>query len=276
MEPKTASAQTPYIINAGNNSSTAKWVVIALIAGGGLYYGKKYLDERKKNEGEEALDTPEGQIAMQLKTVFDSYIPSASAFKAAYVAVNSTNKDAVFKEYKRITGRWLSDDIAKLPPDVVQKAAKVEEINNKQDGVIKISANEDIQFLVAKGSKVVFTNPAKATDLYATPKGMLWFMSAPESKPAVSALEKIKATVINRRDVLEVDAVQTLPYAGVKLATDWTKMFRPFVKTKKVYAIVRVKIKATDGTFKYLWVDARELSKAASGVKGIGFVDLAG
>jgi hypothetical protein len=272
MEPKAA--PTPYIINTGNNSSAAKYLVIAAIVGGGLYFGKQAYDQYKKNKGEEELDTPAGQIAMQLKAVFDPMFPDKNEFKRVYVQVNNTNKDDVFKAYKLIAGRNLSDDMAKLPPDVVSKAAKVEEINNKQDGVIRIDSGENIQFLVAKGSKVVITNPAKAVNLYATPKGLLWFMSAPESKPAVSAYEKIKATVINRKDVHEVDAVQTLSYNGVKLATDWTKLFRPFVNTRKVYAIVRIKIKATDGSFKYLWIDARELSKPA-GMKGLGITDLA-
>ncbi len=274
-DTKKPPAPAPYIINAGS-SGIAKPLIIAGGLGVALYFGKQWWDQRQKNKGEQNLDTPEGQIAMQLKTVFDPYFPSVDAFKAAYVAVNNSNKDEVMKQYRLLSGRNLSDDIARLPPDVVKKAAKVEEINNKQDGVIRISASEDIQFMIAKGSKVVFTNPAKATDLYATPKGFLWFMAAPESKPVVSTYEKIKATVVNRKDVLEVDAVQVLPYAGVKLATDWTKHFRPFVKTKKVYAIVRIKMKATDGTYKYLWVDARELSMApTASVKGLGLIDLA-
>ena len=269
---EAAATQTPYIINTGGGG-IGKPLIIVGGAAALIYFGNKAWKEYQKNKGEQNMDTPAGQIAMQLKVVFDETFVNDEDFRRVYLQVNNTNKDDVFKQYKLLTQRNLSDDMTRIKNGVIAKVVKTEAINNKKDGIIKISATEDIQFLVAKGSKVVFTDPSKAVTLFASPKGLLWNLTATEYRPAIAEMDKIKATVINRKDALVVDAVMILPYNGAKFSKDWTKYFMPVVKTRKVFAIVRIGIKAKDNTTKYLWVDARELSKyTAPKLKGLGNV----
>ncbi len=263
-----AQSQQPIIISSGSGSAT-KTVAVLIGIGAALYFGNNALKAYKERHAEQEMDTPEGQIALQLKNVFASTIVSDEDFRRVYLQVNSTNKDKVVTLYRELTGRNLSDDIAEhIKTDTVTKAAKTEAINNKKDGVIKISPSDEIEFLIAHGSKVVFTDPNKAVTLYASPKGLIWNLTANEYRPQISAYDKIKVTLIGRKDTMIVDKVMTLPYDGAKFVTDWTKYIRPVVKTRKVFAIARIGIKAKDSTLKYLWVDARELSKI-TGLKGI-------
>jgi hypothetical protein len=265
METKTP--QMPYVINTGS-SSAAKPIVIGVLAIAGVYFGSKAYKAYLERKGEGNLDTPEGMIAGQLKALFDQTIVSDEDFRKIYLQVNSSNKDEVYKIYRQIAHRNLSDDMVRIGQGTLIKTAKTEVINSKANGVIKIDANEDIKFLVAKGSKVFFTNPKMAVWLYASPNSIIWNLTAVQFQPKVSPYDKIKISVINRKDVLIVDQVKILPYEGAKLAEGWTKYFKPIVRTRQVFAIVRIGIKDNKGVIKYLWCDARDLSTATT-LKGI-------
>lgn len=265
---ETTIPQTPYIINTGG-SSALKPLVYLLGIGATIFFGNKAYKEWQKKKAEQNIDTPEGQIALQLKNVFESTIVKDEEFRTVYLQVNNSNKDKVFAEYEGQTGRHLSDDIAKhIGKDTLTKSVKTEAINNKKNGVIKIDANENIIFLIAKGSRVIFTNPTQAVTLYATTKGLLWNLTATDVRPKISPFDAVKINVINRKDSMLVDAVLLLPYNGVKLVTDWQKYFRPLVNTHKVFALVRIIIKAKNGSPKFLWCDARDLSTIET-LKGI-------
>lgn len=258
----------PYVINTGG-SSAVKPIAYLLGISAALYFGNKAYIKWKERQAEQNIDTPEGQIALQLKNVFEATIVSDEDFRRVYLQVNNSNKDKVYREYENQTHRFLSDDIAKhIGKDTLTHSVKTEAINNKKNGVIKIDANENINFLIAKGSKVVFTDPKKAVTLYASTKGLLWNLTADEVRPKINVFDTIKVNVINRKDVMTVDTTLLLPYNGVKLVTNWQKYFRPFVNTHKVFAVVRIAIKAKNGTFKYLWCDARDLSKVET-LKGV-------
>lgn len=269
METSSNTPQTPYIIQTGGNSSAVKPIVFGLLAVAGVFFGYKEWQKYKERQAEKNLDTPEGQIAMQLKNVFESTIVSDEDFRQVYLQVNSSNKDEVFKQYRALTQRNLSDDIAnRIGKGTLTKAVKTEAINSKPNGAIKIDQNDNISFSVAKGSKVVFTNPKIATWLYASVKGIIWNLTASDVRPRISEFDKIKVSVVNRTAVMTVDKTMILPYEGVKLSQDWTKYFRPIVNTRKVFAVVRVAIKDNKGLIKYLWVDARDISTVA-GLKGV-------
>jgi hypothetical protein len=246
-----------------------KPLVIAGLAVGAFFIGKKAIDTYKKNQAEKNIDTPEGQIALQLKNVFDSAIVSDEDFRQVYLQVNSSNSDAVYKQYKLLTNRNLSDDIGnRIGKDTLKKSVKTALINSKKDGVIKIDSEDNIQFLVAKGSKVVFTNPKATTAVYGTPKGILYYLTDPLSRPIVEPKDKVRVNVLNYTKSMTVVETQILPYNGIKLAADWTKYFRPFVATRKVFAIVKVEIKNTNGSTSMAWCDARDLSTITT-LKGL-------
>lgn len=267
MENTPTQQPQPYIINSGG-SSAAKPIVIGLLIAGGAYVGWKQYKAYQERQGEKQLDTPEGQIAGQLKALFDQTFVNDEDFRKIYLQVNSSNKDEVYRIYRLIAQRNLSDDMVRIGQGTLTRADKIETINSKKDGIIKIDSNENINFLVGRGSKVVFTNPKQATWLYATERGIIWNLTDPKFQGNVSPYDKIKISVINRKDTLVIDGVKLLPYNGVKLAEDWTKYFRPIVNTRKVFAIARIGIKDSKGKVKYLWCDARDLSTVTT-LKGI-------
>jgi hypothetical protein len=266
METPTNTPQ-PYIINTGGSSSL-KPILVFVGLGVASFFGYKAVKKYQENQAEKQLDTPEGQIAMQLKNVFEKFPVSDEDFRAVYLQVNSDNKDGVFKEYRLLTQRNLSDDIAKhIGKAALTHSVKTEAINSKKNGIIKIDANENINFLVVKGNKVVFTDPKPVT-LYSTTKGLLWNLTATDVRGKISPFDAVKADVLNYKDKMIVDRTLLLPYDGIKLASDWTKYFRPLVNTHKVFAVVRVAILTKQKQQKYLWVDARDLSTYDS-LKGL-------
>lgn len=258
-------------LNGDGSGSTVKYIVGGLLLTGGAIYGKKAYDKYIEAQAEKSLDTPEGQIAFKLKQVFSNTIVDEEEFRIAYLGVNSSNKDEVFKIYKRLTGgRLLNEDISnRIGSGTLIKADKVEKINSKPDGVIKIAEDDSINFLVTPGSVVKFTDPKKVTYLYATTAGLIWHMADPKFKPAVNPINRVKIGLKDRVDQFNVTQVLLLPYDGVKLAQDWTKYFRPVVSTRKVYAVVRIGIKNNQGKFLYFWVDARDLSLSNKALKGV-------
>lgn len=258
------------IIDVG---SIVKPLVIAGLAVGVFFVGKKAIDTYKKNQAEKNIDTPEGQIALQLKNVFDSAIVSDEDFRQVYLQVNNTNSDAVYKQYKQLTNRNLTDDIAKhIGKGALTQATKTVVINSKKDGVIKIDSADNIQFLISKGSKVVFTNPKVSTKIYATTQGILYYLTDPIAQPILNALDKYKYDVVNYTKTMTVLETKLLPYNGIKLAADWTKYLRPFVSTRKVFAIVKVEIKSSAGATAQMWCDARDLSTITA-LKGLDTKD---
>lgn len=272
--PATTQPPMPYIINTGGGSA-AKPIVLGVLAVAGIYFGNKAYKKWQERQAESNLDTPEGQIAMQLKNVFESTIVSDEDFRQVYLQVNSANKDAVFKQYRLLTQRNLSDDIAnRIGKDTFTKSVKTEVINSKVDGLIKINANEDIEFLVAKGNKVKLTNPNKAITFYPFTEGLIWELTASELRKPMPEHKKIKFVIPGGKAILEVKAVTLLPYDGAKFSKDWTKYFRPVVRTRKVFALVQVVLINAKKERKTLWADAREFSKVSS-LKGIdGLCDI--
>lgn len=272
MEAK-AKQQVPYIINAGS-SSAAKPIVIGALIVGAAYFGKKAFDKYQEGKGEKATDTPEGAIALQLKNLFDKKIVSDEDFRMIYLGVNSSNKDEVFKIYKLLAQRNLSDDMKRINTSTLTKSAKTEIINNKKDGVIKINTNDDIEFLIAKGSTVKITDLQKSVTFYGSPNGLLWYLTASDMRKIITASDKIKASIVGKNLSMIVDSTMILPYSGIKLTADWTKFFKPLTNTRKVFAIVRVKIQKADGKQLFLWVDARELSKITPLKGAAGLADI--
>lgn len=267
METPAKNTQIPYIINTGS-SGVAKPIVIGVLVIAGSYFGNKAYKKYLEDKGEKSTDTPEGAIALQLKNLFDKTFVSDEDFRMIYLSVNADNKDEVFRIYKLLSQRNLSDDMKRINTSTLVKSAKTEIINNKKEGVIKINANDDIEFLVAKGSAVKITDLQKAVTFYGSPKGLLWYLTASDMRPIISPGDKIKASIVGKNISMVVDSTMILPYSGIKLTADWTKYFKPLTNTRKVFAIVRVKIKKADGKTLFLWVDARELSKIVT-LKGI-------
>lgn len=289
MEATAENHEREIVVKSGGgigNSGT-----IALVVGGAaaLYFGKKYLDQRKENAAEAQTDTPEGQIALQLKTVFDKFPVSDADYKAAWLQVNAQNKAKVFELYRNLTGRNLSDDIAShISTDSQAKATKVEKYNSKPGKLFSIAADGKIQFEVSPSAQIRFA-PGQTTpvNMYTIPTGILLkeIEALPNGKAAVDKLRKDPATAVNASvfqlkpsaRLFTVTAVKEVPFKALQEATGWTKYLRPYVNTSKTFAMVQILL-GTDPTSKkkiLRWIDARDMVTAKQKtVQGLGNLHL--
>lgn len=249
-----ATAQQPIIVQAGGGGmSTVKVVGGLILLAGVAYFGKQWYDQRQKNSGEEDLDTPAGKIALQLKTVFDATIVDNAEYKRVALQITPELRDDVYKIYRKIALRNLSDDIARIKAGVQTLIVKQEIINTTVDTIINITPDDQIKFLVGKGSVVRFPPGEKnSIPLYLNPINVAY------GKPVFFMLKPSALQFL-------VSEVREVPFEGVKEVNDWTKYFRPVVKTRKVFAAVAILLPLKDakGNKKIikLWADARLFRK---------------
>lgn len=259
-----ATAQQPIIVQAGGGGmSTVKVVGGLILLAGVAYFGKQWYDQRQKNSGEEDLDTPAGKIALQLKTVFDATIVDNAEYKRVALQITPELRDDVYKIYRKIALRNLSDDIARIKAGVQTLIVKQEIINTTVDTIINITPDDQIKFLVGKGSVVRFPPGEKnGIPLYLNPINVAY------GKPVFFMLKPSALQFL-------VSEVREVPFEGVKEVNDWTKFFRPVVKTRKVFAAVAILLPLKDakGNKKVikLWADARlfRKGKGSNYLKGL-------
>jgi len=259
--------QQPVIIRSGG-SSVLPIALSAVAATALIIAGKKYLDNQKKNAGEDIIDTPEGQIALQLKTVFDSGIVSDAEYRRIAQQITPANKDAVYDAYKKLTGgRFLSDDISKRIKSGTQQTVDKQTAINATPGTLLKIVNDQIQFLVGKGDKVIIAPtlkslPAYLKELQVVQNGANAYINIPNNP--------------SRSYLFPVLQVKEVELKGIKESEDWTKYFRPYIRTRKVFAAIQIaaptKLDANGkviGTIA-LWVDARNMRLIQKPLKGIG------
>lgn len=251
------------------------------------YGGYKLIQQGKENSAEAKLDTPEGQIALQLKNVFDKWPVSDSDYKAAWLQVNATNKDEIFKIYRNLTGRNLSDDIASHVSSGAQaQATKTEKYNSKPGKLFSIDSGNNIKWEIAKGDKIRFAPGQVAPiNVYTSPFGII--LNDIKSPDLFNKLRKdpktvaltISISVKPTAKLYPVLAIKEIPYDGMKQADDNLKYLRPYIKVRKVFAAVQVLagINATTKKPIIWWIDARDMvtfKQQIKGTEGIGSVNL--
>jgi len=268
MSTTAAQQPQPVIIGSGGGSGVGTALIVLGLAAGAYYVIDKKVSDKRKNAAEEEMDTPAGAIALQLKTVFDAW-PNVNArdYRNAMLQVTPALKDDVYRLYRLSTGgRNLSDDIAtKVPAGTQNTVAKQEKINATTSGIIKITPDDKIEFLVSKNSLVRFEPGSKTPiPLYLSPSGI-----ATASSPTYL----LQPSAMN----FKVWDVKEVAYTGLKATENWQKFFRPYVKTRKVYAAVQIVLpminQATGKkTHVTLWGDARlfRIGKGTNFLKGIG------
>src|ERR1700752_814048 len=133
-------------------SSENKQLLIKAAIGVGLFFwGKHLYEDWQKSQGESQTDTDAGQIALQLKNIFDNRPVDDAAYRQVMQNVNADNEDKVREIYKQETGRFLSDDEAEhITTSTQQTAAKQYKINNTAGTLISI-VNDEIKFNVSRG-----------------------------------------------------------------------------------------------------------------------------
>lgn len=268
---KEAGTNTVYLPSGGSGIGVGGAALGIGVLAIGVYYGNRYLNQRNKNESEQDLDTPAGSVALQLKTVFESFPVSDNDYRRVALLMTPEIKDDVYKLYKKNTGRNLSDDIANhIGAGTQTVAAKQEAINSTPGTLITIGSNDQIKFNVNKGSIVRFEPGSKLPiPLFEKPEGVL-----PEGilRSAVKPFYTLQPTAVQ----FLVNDIKTIDLNGLKLAEGWGAIFKPIVRTRKVFVAVQIAIplQANSQGVKrivYLWADARlfRTGKGTNYLKGI-------
>lgn len=282
-----AAAAPPIIIKEGGSSGITQYVALGLLAAGALYFGDKYLTERKADKAE-GDTSDEAKVANQFKTVFGGrddkkwYVNDAD-YKAAALLLNDANKKRVYEIYKDLTDRNLSDDIAShISPENQAAAAKIQQYNSKPGKLFSIDNDGNIKFEVIKNDYIGFAKGQTApVTVYNDPFGLLLneIKTSPSYPKLISDLKKnpktspytVSVGISPSTKKYLVLETREIPVTGTKEATDYLKLIRPYVKTKKVLAAVKI-LAGYDKNKKpvYAWVDARDMvnSKTVSGLGG--------
>lgn len=273
-------SNNPIVVKTGGIGAGGA-ILSLLLIGGGSYAAYKLVNQRKKNSAEKELDSEAGQIALQLKNVFQSFPVSDSAFQSAWLQVNASNKAEVFRLYRNLTGRNLSDDISKrITPSAQARSTKVEQYNSKPGKLFSITGDNKIKFEVAKGDFIRFA-PGQKTPIkaYNSPFGIILNeINNPElNKKLKSNPNTVAATVsISIKPsarLFKVEQTLEIPYEGIRKADGFFQAVRPFVNTRKVFAAIRILAGINPATKKpvYLWIDARDMVTSKQ-LKGLGNV----
>lgn len=263
----------PQIITVPSSGSTGLPVAIVggLLIVGAAFAGYHYIQQQQKNNTEGELDTPAGAVMLQLKSVFDNTVVNDAEYKRVALLITPDIKDDVYKLYLKNTGRNLSDDIAnRIGTGTQITTAKQEVINSTTGTLIKITPDDKIKFMVGKGGIVRFEpGSVYPINLFEKPEGVLpKGILSQEIKPYYT----LQPTALQFRisDVKEVD------FNSFQLAEGWSKVFKPIVRTRKVFAAVQIELplKADANGVKRivrLWADARQfrIGKGTAYLKGL-------
>ncbi len=237
-------------------------LLVKVGVGVGLYFVGKHLYENyQKSKGEELIKTPEGQIAQQLKNIFESFPVDGAAYRRVMQGVTTAMEEKVRDIYRLITGRFLSDDEAnKISASTQEGQAKQYKINNTPGTLISI-VNDQIKFNVGPGSLVRFA-PGQTTpiSLYLKAEDIA------EGKAPVVVMPP-------NSKYWKVSQVKLVPLNGVKLRTDWKLIFAPVLpllvlaQTHKEYAAVQIDISAGQGKT-FVWANATDF-RTQKGLSGL-------
>lgn len=275
-------SNTPIIVKSGGMGAAGTVITLALLTAGG-FAAYKLIKQGKENSAEGKLDTEAGQIASELKVVFDSWPIDKAAYLRIALRINSANKDDVYKIYRKLTGRNLSDDETKLPSGVKERATKVEQYNSKPGRLFSIDANNNIKFEIAAGSLIRFM-PGQTTPVtaYNSAFGIILneinnaeLLKKLKSDPKTAALT-VSISVKPSAKLYKVVQTKEIPYESLQQAEGFFKYVRPFVKTRKVFAAVQILAGYHPTTKKpvYLWIDARDMVTYKPQMKGLGSLAL--
>lgn len=243
------------------STDTLKLLVKVGVAAFVYYKAKQLYEDYQKQKGEETINTPEGQIALQLKNIFANTPVDDAAYRRAMQLVTPANETAVRDSYKLQTGRLLSEDeAAHINTHVQETAAKQYKINSTPGSLISI-VNDTIKFNVGPGSYIRF-QPGQKTPvgMYYTAEDIAKDKPAPVTMPPNSKLWK-------------VSNVKLVDVNGVQLRKDWKAVFafiNPLwlaARTHKQFAAVQIDVSGNGKTF--MWINATDMRTWDKPLKGI-------
>ena len=277
----------PIIIRDGGSKGIGTVGIVTLVLGGGaaIFFGNRYLKQRAEAKAEQDSSL-EGQIASQLKLVFDKFPVSDADYRTVALQITDSNKAKVYQLYKALTTRNLSDDIAShIGAGSLTSAIKIQAYNSKVGRTFSITPENTIKFEVIKGGIIGF-DPSKKTSVtfYNNALGIL--LNDFKNNPVYDGLlKKIKSDVSTVALTVSVDIIPStkrfkvietkeLPFDGLKSAGDFWSYLRPYIRTRKNFAAIKIMAgKDKTGKIIYAWVDGRDMisikSVAVNGLSNI-------
>lgn len=274
----------PIVIKSGSGLGAGGVILGGLVLAGLGFGAYKLIKQAKENSAEAKLDTPEGQIALQLKNVFDKFPVSDSDYRATWLQVNAENKDQVFKIYRNLTGRNLSDDIAShISSGTQAQATKTEKYNSKPGRLFSIDASNNIKFEVMAGDLIRF-NPGQTSPITGYNATMGIILNEIKNADLLNKLKKdpktspltVSISIKPSAKLFKVVSTKEIPYESMKKAEGFYKYIKPFVNSRKVFAAVQILAGYHPTTKKpvYLWIDARDMVTLKPTLKGLGIIQL--
>ena len=277
-------AQAPIIIKSGGGGVAMPLTIGGLSLAAYFFILKPMLEQRSKNSAE-SDNSPEGQIAIQLKTVFDKFPVSDKDYLLVAAQITPANKARVYELYRKLTGNNLSDEIANhITTGYQANATKVQGYNSKPGKLFSITPEGKVKFEVAPGDFIGFAKgQTSPITVYNALLGVSLndFKSNPKYNEIISALKKNPKTIgltvsvdikpnANKYKVVET---KTFAVNGIQPADDFWKVIRPYVKTAKTYAAVRILSGFTKEKKPiYAWVDGRDMVSLKA-LSGLGTID---
>ncbi len=243
-------------------TGTGSLALMALMAGGGLLLVKKvgdYFAQLKKGQAEKELDTPEGQIALQLKNIFGETPVSDSKYRMVMQQAAMSKADmAKVRElyYLSTGGRRLSDDEQSHIGSGTQLTTTKQTTINKTPGSLIAIIDDRIVWNIGYGDLIRFPpGTKKSIALYANPQQVATGENPIQLKPSAA--------------LFRVSKFMEVPYSDLKLRDDWKKFFTPYIRTRKVFAAVQIEFLHPSGKKVLAWSDAREWRTVTPVLKGI-------
>jgi hypothetical protein len=247
---------TPPFIPSFNVSSDTTRLLIKAGAGIGIYILAKHLYEQwQKKQAEDLINTPAGQIALQLQNIVESTPVDRSAFQRVMQQVNAENDKDVRDIYYKKTGRLLSDDESKYLSAQSQETAAHQYAINSTPGTLISITNDQIKFNVGPGSNVRFA-PGQTTgiSLYLKPEDI-----GSGAVPAVVMPPNSKYWKVTQVKLVDVNSL--------RMRKDWKLIFAPVLpfllaqRTHKQYAAVQIDVSSGKGKT-LLWANATDFRLA--------------
>ena len=274
---------SPIIIREGGGIGTVGIVAAVLGVGGAVYFGNRYLKQRAEAKAEQDSSL-EGQIASQLKLVFDKFPVSDADYRTVALQITDSNKAKVYQLYKSLTGRNLSDDIAShIGAGSLTSAIKIQAYNSKVGRTFSITSDNKIKFEVMKGGIIGFDPSKKSSVTFYNNAIGIVLNDLKNNSIYDSVLKRLKSDrstvaltvsidIIPSTKRFKVVETKELPFDGLKSTGDFWEYLRPYVRTRKNFAAIKIMAgKDKTGKIIYAWVDGRDMvSIKKTEIKGIG------
>lgn len=235
-----------------------------LMGGFGLMIWNKIsgnADDKAKEEAEKSLNTPDGQIAQQLKSEFEKFGKiDAKKYTIIMQAVSPDRIPNIATIYKGLTGRRLTDDIGnEVSYETQQRTNKVAAWNLDAYSTVNV-INDEIKTFVGKGDKIRFRpNQTEKIPVFKTVQGFhtgkIYKMLEP-SRLAYSVKDVFQSP---RESIVWKDRYDLIPFALP-------------VRNRKVFVLAVINISSVKGKADMVYADLTKFItlKPHETVSGLG------